>query len=98
MEQKENNGFHEKKKAVKSSGRYRTRSPGKKLKNETAARKAIRRKIRHGKANNELTAEEKQAIKKLQVQGRNKIRRDAAVTSEIHHSISDQNQDENVGT
>ena len=35
MEWKETDGLHEKKKAEKSSGRYKTRSPGKKLKNKT---------------------------------------------------------------
>jgi cell wall-associated NlpC family hydrolase len=97
MEWKENDGLHEKKKAEKSSGRYKTRSPGKKLKNETSARKAMRGKIRHGKADVEMSAAEKKALKKLQVQGRSKIRSRAAA-AEIHQSISEQNQDENVGT
>ena len=97
MEWKETDGLHEKKKAEKSSGRYKTRSPGKKLKNETSARKAMRGKIRHGKADVEMSAAEKKALKKLQVQGRSKIRSRAAA-AEIHKSISEQNQDENVGT
>lgn len=97
MEWKETDGLHEKKKAEKSSGRYKTRSPGKKLKNETSARKAMRGKIRHGKADVEMSAAEKKALKKLQVQGRSKIRSRAAA-AEIHQSISEQNQDENVGT
>ena len=97
MEWKETDGLHEKKKAEKSSGRYKTRSPGKKLKNETSARTAMRGKIRHGKADVEMSAAEKKALKKLQVQGRSKIRSRAAA-AEIHQSISEQNQDENVGT
>ena len=97
MEWKETDGLHEKKKAEKFSGRYKTRSPGKKLKNETSARKAMRGKIRHGKADVEMSAAEKKALKKLQVQGRSKIRSRAAA-AEIHKSISEQNQDENVGT
>ncbi len=96
MEWKETDGLHEKRKAEKSSGRYKTRSPGKKLKNETSARKAMRDKIRHGKADVEMSVAEKKALKKLHVQGRSKIR-SGTVTAEIHRSIFEQNQDGNVG-
>lgn len=82
----------------RTSGRYRQKSQGEKLKSETAAKKAYGKKFRHGKKNLELTAEEKKKIKKLQVQGRHKIRREVAENVSVHRQIDRTNEDQNVGT
>lgn len=82
----------------RASGRYRQKSRGEKLKSETSAKKAYGKKFRHGKKDLELTAEEKKKIKKLQVQGRHKIRREVAENVSVHRQISQANEDQNVGT
>lgn len=82
----------------RASDRYQKKSNGEKLKSETSARKAFGRKFRHGKKNVELSAEEKKQIKKLQVQGRNKVRRQVAENVSVHRQISQANEDQNVGT
>jgi cell wall-associated NlpC family hydrolase len=90
--------FTEEKPRKRASSRYRAKSQGEKLKSETSAKKAYGRKFRHGKKNTELTAEEKKKIKKLQVQGRHKMRRDIAENSAAHRQIDNANEDQNVGT
>ena len=82
----------------RASDRYQKKSNGEKLKSETSARKAFGRKFRHGKKNMELTAEEKKKIKKLQVQGRHKIRREVAENVSVHRQVDQANEDQNVGT
>ena len=54
----------------KSSQETKTKSPGDKLKNETSAREAVRKKLRYGKKDNSLTLEEEKALKKQRQQGR----------------------------
>lgn len=71
---------------------------GEKLKSETSAKKAYGKKFRHGKRNTELTAEEKQKIKKLQAQGRHKVRTEAIENISLQRQVDQANEDENVGT
>ena len=88
----------QKKTEAQAHGRHKPRAPGDKLKTETSAKQAMRKKIRHGKANNELTEAEKKLIRKKQVQGRRAIDRDMAAKASFHKKIDDANQDQNVGT
>ena len=81
---------------AQAHGREKARSPGDKLKNESSARKAMSRKLRHGKADNTLTAEEKKFIKKKQIQGRRAIDREMAVKESFHRMIDRANEDQNV--
>ncbi len=86
-----------KRKQTSVYGRQKPRAPGDKLMNEMSAKKAYREKFRHGKANNELTKEEKKLIRKKQLQGRRAIGRVMAVKAELHRKIEKENKDENVG-
>ena len=94
----EDKKFSKEKSRKRASGRYQKKSQGEKLKSETSAKKAYGKKFRHGKKNLELTAEEKKKIKKLQVQGRHKIRREVAENVSVHRQIDRTNEDQNVGT
>lgn len=94
----EDKKFTEEKPRKRTSARYQKKSQGEKLKTETAAKKAYGKKFRHGKKNVELTAEEKKKIRKLQVQGRHKIRRNIAENATAHRQVDHTNEDQNVGT
>lgn len=82
----------------KSSQETKTKSPGDKLKNETSAREAVRKKLRYGKKDNSLTLEEEKALKKQRQQGRKMARAEAIASAKAHENISRSNEDENVGT
>ena len=85
MEKKlEEDRSRQKKSGAQAHGRHKPRAPGDKLKTETSAKQAMRKKIRHGKANNELTEAEKKLIRKKQVQGRRAIDRDMAAKASFH--------------
>ena len=94
----EDKKFTEEKPRKRTSARYQKKSQGEKLKTETAAKKEYGKKFRHGKKNVELTAEEKKKIRKLQVQGRHKIRRNIAENATAHRQVDHANEDQNVGT
>ena len=79
-------------------GKRMKTNQGEKLQSETAAKRAYRKKFRHGKQNTELTAEEKKKIKKLQSQGRHKMRREVIENASVHRQVDQANEDENVGT
>jgi len=84
----------------KNSGRTGTtqKSMGDKLKNETTSGEAMRKKLRHGRADNTLTKEEVKNIRKVKRQGRKKIHRETAVSVSTHNQISNSNEDNNAGT
>ena len=84
----------------KTSGRTGTaqKSMGDKLKNETTSGEAMRKKLRHGKADNTLTKEDAKNIRKVKRQGRKKIQRETAVSATTHNQISNSNEDNNAGT
>ncbi|HOO80742.1 MAG TPA: NlpC/P60 family protein, partial [Lachnospiraceae bacterium] len=84
----------------KASGRTGTteKSMGDKLKNETTSGEAMRKKLRHGRADNTLTKEEVKNIRKVKRQGRKKIHRETAVSVSTHNQISNSNEDNNAGT
>lgn len=94
----EGKAFHRERAKDRSSGRYRKTSPGGKLKNERSADKAMRGKIRHGRSDIHMTDEERKALIKKQVQGRKALDREIAVRREIHHGVSDADEDNNAGT
>ena len=84
----------------KTSGRTGTtqKSMGDKLKNETTSGEAMRKKLRHGKADNIVSKEDAKNIRKVKRQGRKKIQRETAVSSTTHNQISNSNEDNNAGT
>ena len=81
----------------KSTQANNHRSPGDKLKNETTAGEAMRKKIRHGKKDHHLSKEEIKKKNKIKQQGRKKIYAETMVTAQIHRHIS-QSEEDNVGT
>ena len=84
----------------KASGRTGTtqKSMGDKLKNETTSGEAMRKKLRHGKADNIVSKEDAKNIRKVKHQGRKKIQRETAVSATTHNQISNSNEDNNAGT
>lgn len=84
------------KKAEKPTG-TKQKTLGDKLKNETSSGEAVRKKLRHGKADNTLTREEAKKLQKVKKQGRRKMYAETVVSAQVHHKISQQ-EDENVGT
>lgn len=81
-----------------SSGRDGRSSSGEKLKNETSARKAVRGKIRHGRPGADMTAEERRALRKRQVQGKKEFGSEMAVRDSLHREVSNADEDDNAGT
>lgn len=59
--------LHRRKAGMEASSHKKARAPGDKLKNETSARRAMGRKIRHGKSDNAMSPEEKTLFQKKQV-------------------------------
>lgn len=84
----------------KASGRTGTtqKSMGDKLKNETTSGEAMRKKLRHGKADNIVSKEDAKNIRKVKHQGRKKIQRETVVSATTHNHISNSNEDNNAGT
>lgn len=85
-------------KKTRSHAKQKPRAPGDKLKTETSAREAMRKKIRHGKARNDVTDVEKKQIRKKQVRGSRAIDRDRIVKASVHKEMDEANEDQNVGT
>ncbi len=73
------------------------RAPGDKLMNETSARRAVRKKLRLGRADTTLSPEELRQEQEKQLQGRRAIRREFAAREALHKEIDKANEDENVG-
>jgi len=73
------------------------RAPGDKLMNETSARRAVRKKLRFGRADTKLPPEEILLEKKKQLQGRRAIGREFATREALQKEIDNANEDENVG-
>ena len=74
---------------------------GDKLKNETTAGEAMKKKLRHGKKDNLITKEEAKANAKLKRQGRKKAYKEVATKDAVRRSAvnsDNYNEDENVGT
>ena len=77
------------------------RTLGDKLKNETTAGEAMKKKLRHGKKDNLITKEEAKANAKLKRQGRKKAYKEVAAKDAVRRSAvnsDNYNEDENVGT
>ena len=81
----------------RSSKEHNHKPHGNKLKNETTAGEAMRKKLRYGKKDNRMTKEEAAKKKKLQSQGRKKAYTEVAVVSGVRHQVI-RNEDDNVGT
>lgn len=68
-----------------------------KLKNETSQAKAMRKKLRHGKADTAETAAELMHTAKVHKQGRKAARKSRVVSGEIRHQVNEANEDDNAG-
>lgn len=73
------------------------RAPGDKLMNEASAIRAVRKKLRFGRADMTRTTEEIMMEKQKQLQGRRAIRREFAMREALQKEIDKENEDENVG-
>ncbi|SFG75865.1 C40 family peptidase [Oribacterium sp. WCC10] len=73
------------------------RAPGDKLMNEASARRAVRKKLRFGRADMTRTTEEIMMEEQKQLQGRRAIRREFAAREALQKEIDKANEDENVG-
>ena len=82
---------------VEPENTTKEKSMGDKLKNETSAADSYRRKLRHGKADNRMTAEEARKLKKQRKQGRKKAYAEVAATQKVRNQISQANEDDNAG-
>ncbi len=88
---------HMQKTGSTTHGAQKPRAPGEKLMNEASAKKAMRKKFRHGKAEVEPTKAEKKQIRKKQLQGRRAIEREMAAQAAFHKALAKANEDQNVG-
>ena len=82
---------------VEPENTTKEKSMGDKLKNETSAADSYRKKLRHGKADNRMTAEEAKKLKKQRKQGRKKAYAEVAATQKVRNQISKSNEDDNAG-
>ena len=98
MEKKFEEESPRKKTRSHAHAKQKPRAPGDKLKTETSAREAMRKKIRYGKARNDVTDAEKKQIRKKQMRGRRAIDRDRIVKASVHKEMDEANEDQNVGT
>ena len=83
------------KKAEKPTG-TKQKTLGDKLKNETSSGEAMRKKLRHGKADNTLTREEAKKLQKVKKQGRRKMYAETVVSAQVHHKISQQEYEQGM--
>lgn len=82
---------------VEPENTTKEKSMGDKLKNETSAADSYRKKLRHGKADNRMTAEEAKRLKKQRKQGRKKAYAEVAATQKVRNQITQANEDDNAG-
>lgn len=82
---------------VEPENTTKEKSMGDKLKNETSAADSYRKKLRHGKADNRMTAEEARKLKKQRKQGRKKAYAEVAATQKVRNQISKSNEDDDAG-
>ena len=82
---------------VEPENTTKEKSMGDKLKNETSAADRYRKKLRHGKADNRMTAEEAKRLKKQRKQGRKKAYAEVAATQKVRNQITQANEDDNAG-
>ena len=89
------NGFRK-----EEAGSNRTRSPshGKKLKNESSAKRAEGAKFRQDKADHVLNAEEKKELLKHRKAHQKAARKEFLETKAAHDAVDSANEDENAGT
>lgn len=91
--------MNEEKGATKKSSRGVTqKTPGEKLKSETSASEAMRKKLRYGKKDNSLTVEQHKKIKAERQRGRKLVYAEASARRGMQETVDKQNEDGNVGT
>ena len=82
---------------VEPENTTKKRTHADKLKNETSQAKAMRGKLRTGKADTSETKFEIKQTAKLHKQGRKAARKNAAVSGELRHQMNEANEDQNAG-
>lgn len=82
---------------VEPENTTKKRTHADKLKNETSQAKAVRGKLRTGKADTSETKFEIKQTAKLHKQGRKAARKNAAVSGEFRHQMNEANEDQNAG-
>lgn len=90
----------EEKKPRRKSGQNQTRAPshGRKLKNESSAKKAAGRKLRFGKEDHVLSPEEKRELLKKKAAHQKAAKAEFALSRASHKATDETNEDRNVGT
>lgn len=90
----------DKRKSHKREGTHKSskeKGMGDKLKNETSAEESYRKKLRHKKADNQLTKDEKKKLKQKKDMNRRRLYAQVAATQKIREQVSEANEDENAG-
>ncbi len=82
---------------VEPENTTKKRTHADKLKNETSQAKAMRGKLRTGKADTSETKFEIKQTAKLHKQGRKAARKNVAVSGELRHQMNEANEDQNAG-
>ena len=82
---------------VEPENTTKKRTHADKLKNETSQAKAMRGKLRTGKADTSETKLEIKQTAKLHKQGRKAARKNVAVSGELRHQMNEANEDQNAG-
>lgn len=82
---------------VEPENTTKKRTHADKLKNETSQAKAMRGKLRTGKADTSETKLDIKKTAKLHKQGRKAARKNVAVSGELRHQMNEANEDQNAG-
>ena len=84
----------------RKSGQNQTRAPshGRKLKNESSAKRAAGKKLRFGKEDHVISPEEKRELLKKKAAHRKAAKAEFALSGASHKAADEANEDQNVGT
>ena len=84
----------------RKSGQNQTRAPshGRKLKNESSAKRAAGRKLRYGKEDHVLSPEEKRELLKKKAAHQKAVKTEFALSRASHKAVDEANEDQNAGT
>lgn len=84
----------------RKSGQNQTQAPshGRKLKNESSAKKAAGRKLRFGKEDHVMSPEEKRELLKKKAAHQKAAKAEFALSGASHKAVDEANEDQNVGT
>lgn len=84
----------------RKSGQNQTRAPshGRKLKNESSAKRSAGRKLRFGKEDSVLSPEEKRELLKKKAAHQKAVKAEFAASRASHKAVDEANEDQNAGT